>query len=69
MNRKIRKTVFPVAGSGTRFLSTTRAMPKELLPMLLCQMGLMWVSLGWLKNRMRMMLIESGLYRTVYLGA
>ena len=28
---KIRKAVFPVAGSGTRFLPATKAMPKELL--------------------------------------
>lgn len=36
MNTKIRKTirkaVFPVAGFGTRFLPATKAMPKELLP-------------------------------------
>ena len=29
--RQIRKAVFPVAGSGTRFLPATKAMPKELL--------------------------------------
>ena len=29
--RKVRKAVFPVAGSGTRFLPATKAMPKELL--------------------------------------
>ena len=29
---KIRKAVFPVAGFGTRFLAATKAMPKELLP-------------------------------------
>ena len=28
---KIRKTVVPVAGFGTRFLPATKAMPKELL--------------------------------------
>ena len=28
----IRKAVFPVAGFGTRFLPVTKAMPKELLP-------------------------------------
>ena len=32
MNTKIRKAVFPVAGFGTRFLPATKAMPKELLP-------------------------------------
>jgi UTP--glucose-1-phosphate uridylyltransferase len=32
MNRKIKKAVFPVAGFGTRFLPATKAMPKELLP-------------------------------------
>ena len=30
--RNIRKAVFPVAGFGTRFLPATKAMPKELLP-------------------------------------
>ena len=29
---KIRKAVFPVDGFGTRFLPATKAMPKELLP-------------------------------------
>ncbi len=29
---KIRKAVFPVAGLGTRFLPATKAVPKELLP-------------------------------------
>jgi len=32
MNRKVKKAVFPVAGFGTRFLPATKAMPKELLP-------------------------------------
>ena len=32
MYKKIRKAVFPVAGFGTRFLPATKAMPKELLP-------------------------------------
>ena len=32
MSRKIKKAVFPVAGFGTRFLPATKAMPKELLP-------------------------------------
>ena len=34
MTRKIRKAVFPVAGLGTRFLPATKAMPKELLPII-----------------------------------
>lgn len=29
---KIRKAVFPVAGLGTRFLPATKAMPKEMMP-------------------------------------
>ncbi len=29
---KIRKAVFPVAGMGTRFLPATKAVPKEMLP-------------------------------------
>ncbi len=29
---KIRKAVFPVAGLGTRFLPATKAIPKEMLP-------------------------------------
>ena len=30
--RAVRRAVFPVAGFGTRFLPATKAMPKELLP-------------------------------------
>jgi UTP--glucose-1-phosphate uridylyltransferase len=30
--KSIRKAVFPVAGLGTRFLPATKAMPKEMLP-------------------------------------
>lgn len=30
--KKIRKAVFPVAGFGSRFLPATKAMPKELIP-------------------------------------
>jgi len=30
--KKVRKAVFPVAGMGTRFLPATKAMPKEMLP-------------------------------------
>jgi UTP--glucose-1-phosphate uridylyltransferase len=32
MSRRIRKAVFPVAGIGTRFLPATKAIPKEMLP-------------------------------------
>ena len=32
--KPVRKAVFPVAGFGTRFLPATKAMPKELLPIL-----------------------------------
>ena len=32
--KKIKKAVFPVAGFGTRFLPATKAMPKELLPII-----------------------------------
>ena len=32
--KKIRKAVFPVAGLGTRFLPATKAMSKELLPII-----------------------------------
>jgi UTP--glucose-1-phosphate uridylyltransferase len=32
MYQPIRKAVFPVAGLGTRFLPATKAMPKEMLP-------------------------------------
>lgn len=34
MISKVRKAVFPVAGFGTRFLPATKAMPKELLPII-----------------------------------
>lgn len=32
--KEVRKAVFPVAGRGTRFLPATKAVPKELLPVL-----------------------------------
>ena len=32
MNKKVRKAVIPAAGLGTRFLPATKAMPKEMLP-------------------------------------
>jgi UTP--glucose-1-phosphate uridylyltransferase len=32
MNQRVRKAVFPVGGLGTRFLPATKAMPKEMLP-------------------------------------
>ena len=32
MNKRVRTAVFPVAGRGTRFLPATKAVPKELLP-------------------------------------
>lgn len=30
--KPVRKVVFPVNGLGTRFLPATKAMPKEMLP-------------------------------------
>src|SRR5713101_2498356 len=32
MHKRVRKAVFPVAGLGTRILPATKAMPKEMLP-------------------------------------
>ncbi len=32
VNQKIRKAIIPAAGFGTRFLPATKAMPKEMLP-------------------------------------
>jgi UTP--glucose-1-phosphate uridylyltransferase len=32
MAQRVRKAVFPVGGMGTRFLPATKAMPKEMLP-------------------------------------
>lgn len=32
--KKVRKAVFPVAGLGTRFLPATKAIPKEMLPII-----------------------------------
>ena len=32
MKRRVRKAIFPVGGLGTRFLPATKAMPKEMLP-------------------------------------
>src|ERR1051326_1623058 len=31
--QKVRKAVFPAAGLGTRFLPATKAMPKQMLPL------------------------------------
>ncbi len=31
-HKKVRKAVIPAAGFGTRFLPQTKAMPKEMLP-------------------------------------
>ncbi len=33
MKMKVRKAVFPAAGLGTRFLPATKALPKEMLPL------------------------------------
>ncbi len=33
MQRHVRKAIFPVAGLGTRFLPATKAIPKEVLPL------------------------------------
>lgn len=33
MTQRVRKAVFPVGGLGTRFLPATKAMPKEMLPL------------------------------------
>lgn len=32
MEKRVRKAIFPVGGLGTRFLPATKAMPKEMLP-------------------------------------
>jgi UTP--glucose-1-phosphate uridylyltransferase len=32
IKKKVRKAIFPVGGLGTRFLPATKAMPKEMLP-------------------------------------
>ncbi len=32
MNKRVRKAIFPVGGMGIRFLPATKAMPKEMLP-------------------------------------
>ena len=34
MTKKIKKVVIPVAGFGTRFLPATKAIPKEMLPII-----------------------------------
>ncbi|PJA60095.1 MAG: UTP--glucose-1-phosphate uridylyltransferase, partial [Rhodobacterales bacterium CG_4_9_14_3_um_filter_71_31] len=33
MQRSVRKAIFPVAGMGTRFLPATKAIPKEVMPL------------------------------------
>lgn len=34
MVKKVKKAIIPAAGLGTRFLPATKAMPKEMLPIL-----------------------------------
>lgn len=34
MSQTVRKVIIPVAGFGTRFLPATKAMPKEMLPII-----------------------------------
>ena len=34
MKHKIRKAVIPAAGLGTRFLPVTKAVPKEMIPII-----------------------------------
>jgi len=34
MEKKVRKAIIPAAGMGTRFLPATKAMPKEMLPII-----------------------------------
>jgi len=34
MSKVVRTAVFPVAGRGTRFLPATKAVPKEMLPII-----------------------------------
>jgi hypothetical protein len=34
LRKPVRKAVFPVAGLGTRFLPATKAIPKEMLPII-----------------------------------
>lgn len=42
MPQRVRKAVFPVAGLGTRFLPATKALPKELVPVV-DKPALQWV--------------------------
>ena len=34
INEKVRKAIIPAAGYGTRFLPATKALPKEMLPII-----------------------------------
>jgi UTP--glucose-1-phosphate uridylyltransferase len=34
MAQKVRKAVIPAAGFGTRFLPATKAIPKEMIPII-----------------------------------
>ena len=53
MTKKVRKAVFPAAGLGTRFLPATKAMPKEMLPLVdkpLIQYGVEEAKLSGVQN-------------------
>src|ERR1700751_4007290 len=50
---KVRQTVIPAAGFGTRFLPATKAMPKEMLPLVdkpLIQYGVEEAKLSGVQN-------------------
>lgn len=41
--KKVRKAIIPAAGLGTHFLSATKAMPKEMLPIVIdLQSNILW---------------------------
>ena len=48
--KSVRKAVFPAAGLGTRFLPATKAMPKEMLPLVDKPLIQYAVEEDWMEN-------------------
>ncbi len=53
MTKKLRKAVLPVAGLGTRFLPATKAIAKEMLPVVDKPLIQYWVELPFLASSVR----------------
>lgn len=59
INTKVKKAVIPVAGLGTRMLPATKAIPKEMLPLVDKRMNVLRLALlklCWLHTHLKTLL-------------